>query len=83
MPSPTPFRVTCPTALLTRLKSRLSDVVYADESLPDADSWDRGMPPRVLKKLVTYWRDSYQWSQWEARINEARLIPTACDAFSL
>jgi hypothetical protein len=70
MPTSTPFRVECPPQLLERLKNRLSDVIYADESLPDSDTWAYGMPPRVLRPLVDYWRTQYDWKKWEARINE-------------
>lgn len=70
---PVPFTVTCPPALLARLQTALADPIFPDENLPDADTWNYGIPPRVLKKLVEHWRDKYEWGFWEKKINQVTL----------
>ncbi|KAI9024564.1 Alpha/Beta hydrolase protein [Hyaloraphidium curvatum] len=79
MPAPTPFRVQATPAQLARLKSRLQDVDYAEIDLPDADTWAYGMPPRVLKKLVEHWRDKYDWTAWQAKINSFAHYKLRCN----
>ncbi|KAI9023236.1 epoxide hydrolase 1 [Hyaloraphidium curvatum] len=70
MPSPTPFKVSCPPELLARLRSRLDDVVYPKATLPDSESWTYGMPPRVLRRLVESWKTYLKdWSSWERKLN--------------
>ncbi|KAI9024565.1 epoxide hydrolase [Hyaloraphidium curvatum] len=83
MPVPTPFRVQATSAQLARLKARLQDVVYPEIDLPDADTWAYGMPSRVLKKLVQYWREKYDWPAWEARINSFSHYKLRCNDVNL
>ncbi|MDX6584738.1 MAG: epoxide hydrolase, partial [Solirubrobacterales bacterium] len=34
---------------------------------------------RYVKRLVEYWRDSYDWRKWEARLNEYLHFTTEID----
>ena len=34
-----------------------------------ADDWDAGMSPAYLRKLITYWRDQFDWRSQEALLN--------------
>jgi pimeloyl-ACP methyl ester carboxylesterase len=62
-----PFRVEVPERVLEDLAVRLEGVRWAQE-VPDS-GWDYGVPVGQLKRQVAYWRDHYDWREWEARLN--------------
>jgi pimeloyl-ACP methyl ester carboxylesterase len=64
---PTPFSLHVADAELESLKQRLGRARWPEEI---ADSgWDYGMPLRVLKDLVEYWRTGFDWRKAEQRLN--------------
>ncbi|HTW86310.1 MAG TPA: epoxide hydrolase [Candidatus Sulfotelmatobacter sp.] len=64
----TPFRIEITDADVADLHARLDRTrwPHEDEGLPD---WTRGTDPVYLRKLVTYWRERYDWRAHEARLN--------------
>ncbi len=63
-----PFTITIPQADLDDLRDRLARTRWPDE-LPDV-GWSRGVPLNYLEELAEYWRTSYDWRKWEAKLNE-------------
>ncbi|WP_167139538.1 epoxide hydrolase family protein [Diaminobutyricimonas sp. TR449] len=71
------FRIDIPQAELDDLHARLGNTRWPDE-LPDVD-WDYGVPISYLKPLAEYWRTSYDWRAYEARLNEFPQFTTTID----
>jgi len=64
----TPFTLRVPQSDLDDLARRL-DATRWDVSDEDATDWSAGMPLGYTRKLVDYWRHSYDWRAQESRIN--------------
>jgi pimeloyl-ACP methyl ester carboxylesterase len=62
----TPYLIDVPESALTDLRDRLTRTRWADAV---ADDWSRGTKPSVLRDLVAYWSDGYDWKTTEARLN--------------
>ncbi len=62
-----PFEVGIPQADVDDLADRLARTRWPDE-LPGV-GWSRGVPLDYLKGLAEYWRDGYDWREWEAKLN--------------
>src|ERR687886_1693916 len=72
-----PFEVNIPQEKLDDLRERLARTRWPDE-LPGV-GWSRGVPPGYLKELAEYWRTSYDWRKWEAKLNEFPQFTTTID----
>lgn len=72
-----PFRIDIPQAQLDDLHTRLAATRWPDE-LPDV-GWSYGVPASYLKQLAEYWRTSYDWRAWEAKLNEYPQFVTEID----
>ncbi|KAI9713868.1 MAG: hypothetical protein M1820_000598 [Bogoriella megaspora] len=66
--TPTPYRISVPDEKLQELKAKLELASFPDE-LDDA-GWQMGAPLNDVKKLVAYWKDSFDWKKTEAELNE-------------
>lgn len=64
---PVSFDLSIADSALEDLKDRLALTRWPDE-VEDA-GWDYGIPPRVLKGVVDYWRDDFDWRRAERRLN--------------
>ena len=73
----TPFRIQIPESDLLDLKERLARTRWPDD-LED-NHWEYGTPLSYLKKLSTYWKDSYDWRKYEAMLNEFPQFMTTID----
>ena len=62
-----PFRLEVPEAALADLRERLARTRFPDE--PPLEPWSTGTSVAYLKELVTYWKDSFDWRAWEAKLN--------------
>ncbi|KAH9891956.1 alpha/beta-hydrolase [Cubamyces lactineus] len=62
-----PFTLDVPDADLELLRQKLALIRFPDE-LDDA-GWDYGVPLADVKRLVTHWRDSFDWRKSERAIN--------------
>ena len=72
-----PFRIGIPQEDLDDLRDRLGRTRWPGEVA--GVGWDRGVPPDYLKELAEYWRTSYDWREWEARLNEFPQFTTTID----
>jgi epoxide hydrolase len=61
------FRAEVPQAELDELNSRLQAARWPDQ-LPDV-GWSYGVERSRLQDLVEYWRTSYDWRKFEAKLN--------------
>ena len=72
-----PFRIEIPQADLEDLNDRLAATRWPDE-LPGV-GWTYGTPVGYLKELAEYWRTSYDWREYEAKLNEFPQFTTTID----
>ncbi|KAF9005506.1 Alpha/Beta hydrolase protein [Cyathus striatus] len=62
------YRIDVADDKIQQLKQKLALTVFPDE-LEDA-GWDYGVPLTDVKRLVTHWKDDYDWKKHEAELNE-------------
>ena len=77
-----PFEISVPDLALESLKTKLSHATFPDES-PMSDSWEYGAPVSDLKRLVSYWKDGFDWRAAEAKLNKLPqyTTPISIDGF--
>lgn len=63
------FTLDVPESVLVDLRERLQRVRWPDEP-PHGSPWQFGTDLRYLQELVSYWRDDFDWSAQQARLNE-------------
>ncbi|KAF9005505.1 Alpha/Beta hydrolase protein [Cyathus striatus] len=63
-----PYRIAVANEKIQQLKEKLALTVFPDE-LEDA-GWNYGVPLTDLKRLITRWKDGYDWKKHEAELNE-------------
>lgn len=63
-----PFTISVQQTAIDRLQQKLAVVDLPDE-LDDA-GWDYGASLPEVKKLISYWRNDYDWRKHEAKLNE-------------
>ena len=68
MSSETRFQISVPDDALALLHRKLADSRFPDE-LSDA-GWDYGVPLSDVKRLVSKWRDGYDWRAHERELNK-------------
>jgi pimeloyl-ACP methyl ester carboxylesterase len=61
------FQAEVPQAELDELQRRLESVRWPDQ-LPEVE-WSYGVERERLRNLMEYWRTSYDWRNFEARLN--------------
>lgn len=64
----TPFTISIPDAQLEQLNQKLEQASFPDEL--DAAGWDMGVPLAEIKRLVTVWREKFDWREEEQKLNE-------------
>ena len=62
-----PFVLDVRPAVLEDLDDRLDRVVWPDQ--PDVGGWDYGTELAFLRRLVTHWRNHFDWRVAEERLN--------------
>lgn len=62
-----PFQINVPDTVLTDLKERLARTRWPIE--PQGRPWQYGTDLNYLRDVVSYWRDGYDWRQWERALN--------------
>ncbi|ORY82633.1 Alpha/Beta hydrolase protein [Protomyces lactucae-debilis] len=66
-----PFKVSIDEAILQSTKQKLESARYPEEvELPDDERYSYGTPGSEVKRLVEYWKTSFNWRSVESRINE-------------
>src|SRR5688500_16868686 len=76
-----PFTIAIPQADLDDLRERLARIHWPDE-LPGV-GWDYGMPLGYVRELAAYWRDFYDWRDWEAKLNSFPQFTTEIDGANI
>jgi hypothetical protein len=82
MGSITPFKIAVSDAQLNQLHQKLKAATFPDE-LEEA-GWDMGVPLPEMKRLVTTWREKYDWRAQEKTLNEQLnqfIVPVSVDGF--
>lgn len=77
----TPFTIAIPDAALTDLKDRLGRTRWPDEI--NDDQWSWGTRRDVLRELVAYWADGYDWRAQEAALNQLPQFRADIDGFGV
>ncbi|KAH9035738.1 alpha/beta-hydrolase [Lactarius pseudohatsudake] len=67
MTSEQPFKIAVPDDALALLKRKLDDTRLPDEV--DAAEWAYGAPLADIKRLVSRWKDGYDWRTHERKLN--------------
>ena len=62
------YTIDIPDERLATIRAKVK--AYDWSQLPDAGGWRSGVGIDDLKRLVTYWRDVYDWRKVEHRLNE-------------
>lgn len=68
MASVEPYHISVPDSRLELLHQKLAAADLPDEL--EAAGWDYGVPLADVKRLATYWKDTYDWRKQEAKLNE-------------
>lgn len=63
-----PFKLSIPESDLELLRNKLALTRFPDEI--EGANWDYGVPLADIKRLVSRWKDGYDWRKYEATINE-------------
>jgi epoxide hydrolase len=63
-----PFRIEVGQAQIDDLHRRIQDTRWPPQIAED--NWERGVPVKYLMEVTEYWLASYDWHQWQARLNE-------------
>lgn len=82
MGSITPFKIAVPDAQLNQLHQKLEAATFPDEL--DEAGWDMGVPLSEMKRLVTTWRENFDWRAQEKTLNEQLnqfIVPVPVDGF--
>ncbi|KAI9435116.1 alpha/beta-hydrolase [Lactarius indigo] len=67
MTSEQPFKIAVPDDALALLKRKLDDARFPDEI--NAAEWAYGAPLAEIKRLVSRWKDGYDWRIHERKLN--------------
>lgn len=69
--TPVPFTINLPDSLLEETRLKLLAARFPDElSLESGKKWTYGTPTDVVKDLVKYWINSYDWRKQERELNK-------------
>lgn len=76
-----PYQIAIPQHEIDELHDRIARTRWPDD-LPEA-GWEYGVPVSYAKKLADYWRTSYDWRGWEAKLNAYPQYVTVIDGQTL
>ena len=63
------YQISVPDSELDKLSKKLALSTFPDEELDEA-GWTLGAPLAEVKKLATYWKDTFSWRDAEAKMNQ-------------
>ncbi|MBE7731154.1 epoxide hydrolase family protein [Komagataeibacter sp. FXV3] len=63
-----PYTIAIPDERLATIRANIE--AYDGSQLPDAGGWSAGVGIDDLKRLITYWKNRYDWRAVEQRLNE-------------
>ncbi|KAL2728875.1 juvenile hormone epoxide hydrolase 1-like [Vespula squamosa] len=64
-----PFKIDVPTSVIDDLNKRLENPRLNVEPL-EGTAWTYGIPAPYLKKIISYWRNKYNWTERQALLNK-------------
>lgn len=68
---PIPYTISIPDTALQELNQRLAWAKFPTQLMAsDQDPWEFGVPAEEVKRLVTYWREQFDWKKAEAQLNK-------------
>ncbi|KAJ5281585.1 Alpha/beta hydrolase fold-1 [Penicillium angulare] len=82
MTKATPFAINVPDDKIKELHQKLKLATFPDEL--DDVGWSMGVPLNDMKRLVTTWRESFDWRAQEKKLNEQLkqfTVPVWVDGF--
>ena len=79
--APKPFTLSIETAAIDDLKARLALTRFPDQA-PEPP-WTYGTDVGFMRRLIDYWRDSFDWRAAEARLNAFPQFKTRIDEIDL
>ena len=62
------FKIAIPDDVVADLRHRLSHIRWSPK--PDGIGWKAGTSAEYLREIVSYWENSYDWRDHEARLNQ-------------
>lgn len=77
-----PFTIAVPDAQIDQLHKKLEQATFPDEF--DTAGWDMGVPLAEMKRLVTVWREKFDWRAREKKLNDLLqqyTVPISVDGF--
>jgi epoxide hydrolase len=72
-----PFKITIAEKELKDLQERLANVRLSESN--QEEDWSRGVPLSYTKKLITYWKDKFDWREQESMLNKYPQFITEID----
>lgn len=76
-----PFHLAVPQDQIADLQRRLDNIRWPEKET--VDDWSQGTPLAVLRDIVAYWRDGYDWRVCEARLNGLGQFVTEIDGLDI
>ncbi len=76
-----PFTIEVEETVLEDLRDRLGRTRFPEQ--PGGTGWEYGLPTDVLRDLVAYWRNGYDWRAEERRLNRFDQFRTEIDGQSV
>jgi pimeloyl-ACP methyl ester carboxylesterase len=76
-----PFTIAISDAVLKDLRERLARARFPDQLV--GAGWTYGMNLEYLQRLVTYWREQYDWRAQERRLNRMPQFKTTIDGLDI
>ena len=79
-----PFIIDIDDGQLLDLKARLNNTRWPEaETVTAPNEWTQGTPLSYLQTLCTYWANSYNWREREARLNRFDQFTTRLEELSI
>jgi hypothetical protein len=67
-----PFKISIPDSRIQALHQKVEATTFPDEpDHGDADPWSMGVPLADIKRIVSYWKNSFDWRKAEKELNES------------
>ncbi len=78
---PTPFRLEVPAADLADLRTRLARTRWPDQA--PGEPWATGTDLAFMREAIAHWREGFDWSAQQARLNAFPQYRVALDGIEL
>ena len=72
-----PFKIDVPEAKIELLKKKLALSTEFPSAIDDEETWNRGVPPSEVKRILDYWTSKWDWRRTEAKLNKLPQFTTS------